>query len=44
MCTPVALIAQGYSAFVAEEQGLRLPDDAADIDAVPVLLRRFCIL
>jgi hypothetical protein len=33
-----------YSALVAVEEGLRLADDAAHIDAVTVLLCRFCIL
>jgi hypothetical protein len=33
-----------YSAFVAVEEGLRFPEDAADVDAVPFLLRRFRIL
>jgi hypothetical protein len=32
------------SAFVAVEEGLRFPDDAADVDAVPFLLRRLRIL
>jgi hypothetical protein len=33
-----------YSTFVAVKEGLRLPNDAADVDAVPFLLRHFCIL
>jgi hypothetical protein len=33
-----------YTTFVAVEEGLRLPDDTADVDAVPFLLRHFCIL
>jgi hypothetical protein len=33
-----------YSTPVAVEEGLRLADDAADEDAVPFLLRHFCIL